>query len=158
MSKARSRARSQDEEGRSPRESPRQLVTILCRAVLKHHHEIEETKQLSNPLKLSHISLYRDRCHDNKAVINRLFRMVYDIILLRKSEWSGRWSSPLSPDSRCLSHMYFLTSERDRDLLTHSVSVLMEYENCGAIFGFLSNLAKPLQEVCLMIFMTVAMV
>ena len=122
------------------------LINSLCRCILKTHREKNKQKWLSSPLKLPRFIINEEEC-DNRAIIHHLFKISYDLILLRKKDWFKHWESPLSPYCECISHMYSLPRERDREKLISCVDTISSYNDSESLFKFLSILASPSQEV-----------
>lgn len=127
------------------KKSTRQLITSLCRALLSQSIQTRDISRINNPLKVPRVVLKSSKEEDK--LIKNLFNIAYDLIILRTNEWRDRWTSPLSPDLRCLSHVFHLSNDKERTSLTDSVTVLTPYEYSQLVFSFLSNLANLPQKV-----------
>lgn len=125
-----------------------QLVQTLCRCILRSYEEEEKRKHLSQPLKVPY-NTHRSGFYDNQTILRLLFKATFDLLLLRKEEWCGRWLSLMTPQSRCLSHSYELHQQGDSKMaayLVDSVTMLCEkYSDSGPVMEFLSILAQPLK-------------
>lgn len=130
-----------------------QLVQTLCRCILRSYEEEEKRRHLSQPLKALYNS-NRSGFYDNQTILRLLFKATFDLLLLRKEEWCGRWLSLMTPQCRCLSHSYELYQQGDGKravYLVDSVTMLCEkYSDSGPVMEFLSILAQPLKmhKVC----------
>lgn len=123
-----------------------QLVQTLCRCILRSYEKEEKRKYLSQPLKIPYNSNWSG-FYDNQTILRLLFKSTFDLLLLRKEEWCGRWLSLMTPQCRCLSHSYELYQQGEDKMAAHlvdSVTVLCEeYSDSEPVMEFLSILAQP---------------
>lgn len=122
------------------------LITRLCQCILTSYGENCKKEWLSNPLKLPD-HLFKGDHKDNSVVIHKLFKVSYDLILLRKKDWFERWKTSLSPYCECISHIYNMSNEEEREKLLECVGTVSSYTASEPLFKFLSVLASTSQKV-----------
>ena len=126
--------------------SVKTLFSSLCKAVIDHEEKIEDEKWRCNPLKLPGY-LQAETFKNKDHVKKHLFKTCYDLLLLQRSEWYGRWRTPLTPTCRCLAYGYHLQqageANRADRLMTLLDSVVMSSYDCSdSILTFLAIMSN----------------
>ena len=127
--------------------SAKSLIWSLCEAIVIQEELEEEETWNTNILKLPGY-LKADPFRNKSCVKKHLFKTCYDLLLLRRSEWFGRWTSPLSPDCCCLAYAYHLrqngqTAKADRLMyLVDEEMTTSPWEHTSSVLTFLSILSR----------------
>ena len=113
-----------------------QLVQRLCECVATQCEKDYKSKRKNLLVLPAHT---HKPCFPNRdSVLKHLYRTAYDLLLLRRREWYGKWASDLSPECQCLARAYVLREMgcvSDSKRLDAAICILME------------TVSEP-QEVC----------
>ena len=93
------------------------LVQNLCSCIMADMEKREEEARRTAPFSLPG-HLYPVCFSDRAAVKGHLFRIAFELLLLRRREWHARWQSPLSSESRCLAKSYLLHQQGRHEAAT----------------------------------------
>ena len=126
------------------------LLCSLCEKFVAQEERAAEYKWKSNPLKLPN-HLRSGAFKNNDSVKKHLFKTCYDLLLLRRNEWYGRWSSPLTPECRCLVYGYHLQQAGENHKASRLLSLLdsgtlANYDISDSLLTLLSILSTKLEN------------
>ena len=104
-----------------------QLIRRLCECVATQCEKDDERKR-------RHLFVFPAHTHkpcfpNRDLVLKHLYRTAYDLLLLRRKEWYGRWASNLSPECQCLARTYVLREMgcvSDSNRLDKAICIMME--------------------------------
>lgn len=130
-----------------------QLFSKLCYSIIEHAERKERTQRATSVLQLP-AHLHKQRFSNRQALHQQLYRLAFDLLLLRRSDWYGKRRSALCPESLCLA-VGFLYQEHGHHeearrimAVTHQLSVLLG-EEAPPLLAFLAMLSSgPVDEVC----------
>lgn len=110
------------------------LVEHLCSCIMEDAERRKERGRQTAPFSF-HGHLHQVTFSERAVTRRRLYRTAFELLLLRRREWYGRWKSPLSPESRCLASSYLLHQqgrhEAARRLSQATASLLAEMGEGG---------------------------
>lgn len=113
-----------------------QLVMRLCECVAAQCEKDEEERRGSLLVFPTHT--HKPVFPNRTAVLKHLYRTAYDLLLLRRKEWYGRWASDMSPACQCLAKMYVL----------HEMGHVSDSKRLGKTVSLLAETVDESQRVC----------
>ena len=103
------------------------LIRRLCECIATQCEKEHKRKRRNLLIFPDHT---HKECFPNRdSVLKHLYRTAYDLLLLRKSEWYGKWASDMSPECQCLARAHVLREMgcvSDSKRLEKAVCILME--------------------------------
>ena len=122
------------------------MVHTLCQSLITQYKRTEEERRSDALLHLPK-HLYSPCFKKEDIILKHLVRTCYDLLLLRRNEWYGRWSSPLTPECRCIAHGYYIHgNHKEADRLITLIDSLSQDSSTQSILTFLSILANPMDH------------